>query len=132
MLTIHCTVPVLCVRRNMVYALKEVSIRGDFRTTLEYLITLMETGDFEANQFDTGWLDKLIADKVKVQSVVCVHREGACPVAVFACAVDECLSSFPLQSERPDTITGVICGSLCIADEAIRKRFADYQAYLER
>ena len=37
-----------------------------------------------------------------------------------------------LQSERPDTITGIICGSLCIADEAIRKRFADYQAYLER
>ena len=52
----------------MVYALKEVSIRGDFRTTLEYLITLMETGDFEANQFDTGWLDKLIADKVKVRT----------------------------------------------------------------
>lgn len=47
-------------------------------------------------------------------------------------AVGECLSSLSLQSERPDTITGVICGSLCIADEAIRKRFADYQAYLER
>lgn len=61
-----CLSNVMCMPRNMVYALKEVSIRGDFRTTLEYLITLMETGDFEANQFDTGWLDKLIADKVKV------------------------------------------------------------------
>ena len=52
--------------RNMVYALKELSIRGDFRTTVEFLITLLETVDFDANHFDTGWLDKLIADKVKV------------------------------------------------------------------
>lgn len=27
---------------------------------------------------------------------------------------------------------GVICGSLCIAEEAFRKRYADYQALLER
>ena len=69
---------VMCMSRNMVYALKEVSIRGDFRTTLEYLITLMETGDFEANQFDTGWLDKLIADKVKVIVLGCEHKEMWC------------------------------------------------------
>ena len=37
-----------------------------------------------------------------------------------------------LQAKRPDTMLGVICGSLCIAEEAFRKRFADYQAYLER
>ena len=37
-----------------------------------------------------------------------------------------------VKSERPDPILGVICGSLCIAQEAFRKRFADYQALLER
>ena len=33
---------------------------------------------------------------------------------------------------RPDPVLGVICGSLCIAEQAFRKRFADYQAHLER
>lgn len=33
--------------RNLVIALKELSIRGDFRTTVEYLITLLETESFQ-------------------------------------------------------------------------------------
>jgi len=45
-------------------ALKQVSIRGDFRTTLEYLITLLETPAFKKNKIDTSWLDGLIAQKV--------------------------------------------------------------------
>ena len=52
--------------RNMVLALKELSIRGDFRTTVEYLITLLETERFLSNSIDTAWLDQLIAEKVKV------------------------------------------------------------------
>lgn len=52
-------------RENMVLALKEPSIRGDFRTTVEYLITLLETNDFQTNQFNTGWLDQLIAERVQ-------------------------------------------------------------------
>lgn len=34
-------------RENLVIALKELSIRGDFRTTVEYLITLLETPSFQ-------------------------------------------------------------------------------------
>lgn len=34
-------------RENLVVALKELSIRGDFRTTVEYLITLLETKSFQ-------------------------------------------------------------------------------------
>ncbi|KAJ6219257.1 hypothetical protein RDWZM_005069 [Blomia tropicalis] len=52
-------------RENMVLALKELSIRGDFRTTVEYLITLLETQDFQKNNFNTGWLDQLIAERVQ-------------------------------------------------------------------
>jgi pyruvate carboxylase len=61
----------------MVLALKELCIRGDFRTTVEYLIKLLETDSFQNNCCDTGWLDKLIADRVKAEkpdtllSVVC-------------------------------------------------------------
>lgn len=52
--------------RNMVVALKELSIRGDFRTTVEYLIKLLETESFQHNTIDTGWLDRLISEKMQV------------------------------------------------------------------
>nr|XP_051691837.1 acetyl-CoA carboxylase 2 isoform X2 [Oryctolagus cuniculus] len=52
---------------NMVVALKELSIRGDFRTTVEYLINLLETESFQSNDIDTGWLDYLIAEKVQAE-----------------------------------------------------------------
>lgn len=51
---------------NMVVALKELSIRGDFRTTVEYLIKLLETQSFQHNTIDTGWLDRLISEKMQV------------------------------------------------------------------
>ena len=57
---------VLYLTRNMVVALKELSIRGDFRTTVEYLVTLLETERFHSNKIDTAWLDLLISKKVKV------------------------------------------------------------------
>lgn len=37
--------------RNLVIALKELSIRGDFRTTVEYLITLLETEAFQVKKY---------------------------------------------------------------------------------
>ncbi|XP_008215451.1 acetyl-CoA carboxylase isoform X2 [Nasonia vitripennis] len=52
-------------RENLVIALKELSIRGDFRTTVEYLITLLETESFQTNNIDTAWLDALIAERVR-------------------------------------------------------------------
>ncbi|XP_039771055.1 acetyl-CoA carboxylase 2 isoform X2 [Ornithorhynchus anatinus] len=52
---------------NMVVALKELSIRGDFRTTVEYLINLLETESFQGNDIDTGWLDYLIAERVQAE-----------------------------------------------------------------
>ncbi|RVE63621.1 hypothetical protein OJAV_G00138120 [Oryzias javanicus] len=52
---------------NMVVALKELSIRGDFRTTVEYLIKLLETESFQHNSIDTGWLDRLIAEKMQAE-----------------------------------------------------------------
>ncbi|XP_048240447.1 acetyl-CoA carboxylase-like isoform X4 [Haliotis rufescens] len=87
-------------RENLVVALKELSIRGDFRTTVEYLIKLLETESFQGNTITTAWLDKLISDKV--------------------------------QAEKPDTMLGVICGALHIADQRILGSFQDFQTSLER
>lgn len=49
--------------RNLVLALRDLSIRGDFRTTVEYLITLLESESFKTNAIDTAWLDTLIAER---------------------------------------------------------------------
>ncbi|PKY02751.1 acetyl-CoA carboxylase [Aspergillus campestris IBT 28561] len=54
-------------RKHMVIALKELSIRGDFRTTVEYLIKLLETPAFEDNTITTGWLDQLITNKLTAE-----------------------------------------------------------------
>ena len=54
-------------RKNMVVALKELNIRGDFRTTVEYLIKLLETRAFEENTITTGWLDTLISNKLTAE-----------------------------------------------------------------
>ena len=52
-------------RKDMILALKEISIRGDIRTTVEYLVKLLESNDFRQNNIDTTWLDARIAqDKI--------------------------------------------------------------------
>lgn len=48
-------------RRAMVVALKELQIRGDIRTTVEYIIRMLQADDFVADRIDNTWLDKRIA-----------------------------------------------------------------------
>ncbi|CAF2044519.1 unnamed protein product [Rotaria magnacalcarata] len=52
-------------RENLVVALKELSIRGDFHSTVEILIRLLETEVFINNTVKTSWLDTLIAERFK-------------------------------------------------------------------
>jgi acetyl-CoA carboxylase/biotin carboxylase 1 len=52
-------------RRNMVLALKELSIRGDISTTVDYISRLIELPDFIDNQIDTAWLDGIINQNVE-------------------------------------------------------------------
>jgi len=51
-------------RRNMVLALKELSIRGDISTTVNYVSKLIELDDFVNNDIDTAWLDGIIKNNV--------------------------------------------------------------------
>lgn len=50
-------------RRALVLALKGIDVRGDIRTTVEYLIKLLETDEFKENNIDTSWLDGIIRQK---------------------------------------------------------------------
>jgi acetyl-CoA carboxylase / biotin carboxylase 1 len=74
-----------------VIALKELSIRGDFRTTVEYLIKLLETPSFQNNTIDTAWLDALIAERMQAEKpdvllgVICgaLHIADRSVIAAF-------------------------------------------------
>jgi acetyl-CoA carboxylase/biotin carboxylase 1 len=87
-------------RKHMVVALKELSIRGDFRTTVEYLIKLLETPAFEANKITTGWLDELISKKLTAErpdamvAVVC----GAITKAHLS--NEACISAYRASLEK--------------------------------
>jgi len=48
---------------NLGMVLREISIRGDFRTTVEYLSHLIESETFRNSSFSTGWFDFLIASR---------------------------------------------------------------------
>ncbi len=73
-------------RENMILALKELSIRGDISTTVEYIGNMLQSKEFERNCIHTGWLDERIEltslGKVVKQSVVNPHLAVACAAAI--------------------------------------------------
>lgn len=52
--------------RAMVVALKEVKIRGEIRTIVDYAVEMIQTTDFVNNNIHTGWLDQRIAAHVSL------------------------------------------------------------------
>lgn len=87
-------------RKNMVVALKELSIRGDFRTTVEYLIRLLETQDFEQNTINTGWLDTLISSKVTAERPNSMLAVLCGAVAKAHQMSDECVKEYKRSLEK--------------------------------
>ncbi|KAE8200344.1 hypothetical protein CF336_g732 [Tilletia laevis] len=75
-------------RKQMVISLKELSIRGDFRTTVEYLIKLLESEAFENNNITTGWLDGLIQERLTAERPP-THLAVVCGAAVKAYALSQ-------------------------------------------
>ena len=65
----------------MVVALKEVKIRGEIRTTVDYCVEMIQSPDFVGNNIHTGWLDARISSHVgaarpqhkQQQQCYCVH-----------------------------------------------------------
>jgi acetyl-CoA carboxylase/biotin carboxylase 1 len=53
----------------MINALKELTIRGEIRTTVEYIIKLLQADDFVNNKIDTTWLDGRIEHHKEVAQI---------------------------------------------------------------
>ncbi|KAK6940126.1 Carbamoyl-phosphate synthetase large subunit-like, ATP-binding domain [Dillenia turbinata] len=52
---------------NMVLGLKEIQIRGEIRTNVDYTIDLLHAADYRDNKIHTGWLDSRIAMRVRAE-----------------------------------------------------------------
>ncbi|MFS7937166.1 putative ligase [Helianthus anomalus] len=52
---------------NMVLGLKEIQIRGEIRTNVDYTIDLLHAPDYRENKIHTGWLDSRIAMRVRAE-----------------------------------------------------------------
>ena len=81
-------------RKSMIMALKELSIRGDIRTTVEYLVTLMQSDDFISNRITTAWLDSRIASPAVAQRDM--HR----PSPLFVVAHGALVTAFQATEAR--------------------------------
>lgn len=54
-------------RKQLVIALSELFVRGDIRTSAEFLVQLLEHPEYIKNSFNTAWLDGIIAKKPEVK-----------------------------------------------------------------
>ncbi|XP_052188195.1 acetyl-CoA carboxylase 1-like [Diospyros lotus] len=52
---------------NMVLGLKEIQIRGEIRSNVDYTIDLLHASDYKDNKIHTGWLDGRIAMRVRAE-----------------------------------------------------------------
>ncbi|CAL0305547.1 unnamed protein product [Lupinus luteus] len=52
---------------NMVLGLKEIQIRGEIHTNVDYTIDLLNAADYRDNKIHTGWLDSRIAMRVRAE-----------------------------------------------------------------
>lgn len=52
--------------RAMGIALREVRIRGEIRTVVDYATEMIQSPDFVGNNIHTGWLDSRIASHVSL------------------------------------------------------------------
>ncbi len=63
--------------RAMVVALKEVKIRGEIRTTVDYCVEMIQSPDFVGNNIHTGWLDARISSHVSGRLWPWLHTAGS-------------------------------------------------------
>jgi len=55
--------------KNMVVALRELNIRGEIRTIVDYAVDMIKSEEFVGNNIHTGWLDGRIAAQVRSEPV---------------------------------------------------------------
>jgi acetyl-CoA carboxylase/biotin carboxylase 1 len=92
-------------RKELVIALKELSIRGDISTPIQYVRSLLEGTTFKKNEITTAWLDGLIAKDVQVEqkldSWLVVICGVVCKVFSLACKRRQSYASLLNRGQIP-------------------------------
>ncbi|KMU75619.1 acetyl-CoA carboxylase [Coccidioides immitis RMSCC 3703] len=121
-------------RKHMVMALKELSIRGDFRTTVEYLIKLLETPAFEDNTITTGWLDELITKKLTAERPDSVIAVICGAVTKAHVASEACIAEYKKGLEKGQVPSKDVLKTVFTIDfiyEDVRYKFTATRASLD-
>ena len=125
-------------------ALKELTIRAEFRSTVEILITLLHTDTFQVRlgphpTFGVGDSLRHVMSFLRWPTVqrrerCCDHLSRLCSGQnnTISTAWLDRLIADRMQAEKPDVMVGVICGSLHIADQTIASANQKFQNSLEK
>jgi len=129
--------------RAMVVALKEVKIRGEIRTIVDYAVEMIQSGDFVNNNIHTGWLDARIAQHVRARRPAgcTARRRGArrpgarhgrqrvrrrrAP-APAAAGGQRPAGAAQVKAEKPAWYLAVISGALLRTLDFVAARSAEY------
>ena len=69
-------------RRGMVWALKNMTVRGEIKVSYGYVLELLNMPEFRECEINTAWLDKLIADNATKPRQDEIHP-ALCAAAVY-------------------------------------------------
>jgi acetyl-CoA carboxylase/biotin carboxylase 1 len=92
-------------RRAMIVALKELQIRGDIRTTVEYIIKMLQSSDFIANRINTDWLDGRIA---RHKEITAEERSVFCPPATLVATCGAALQGYKQLMQRDESFINML------------------------
>eukprot|EP00598_Pedospumella_elongata_P008031 CAMPEP_0184968478 /NCGR_PEP_ID=MMETSP1098-20130426/1535_1 /TAXON_ID=89044 /ORGANISM="Spumella elongata, Strain CCAP 955/1" /LENGTH=2317 /DNA_ID=CAMNT_0027490097 /DNA_START=80 /DNA_END=7033 /DNA_ORIENTATION=- len=92
-------------RRAMIVALKELQIRGDIRTTVEYIIKMLQSSDFIQNRIDTDWLDGRIA---RHKEISFEERKLYCPPATLIATCGAALQGYKQLMQRDESFISML------------------------
>ena len=84
-------------RKAMIVALKELQIRGDIRTTIEYIVKMLQSKDFVENRFDTDWLDGRLARHTELCEI---ENAKYCPKPTLIALCGAALQGFQHFEQR--------------------------------
>ena len=89
----------------MVVALKEVKIRGEIRTTVDYCVEMIQSPDFVGNNIHTGWLDARISSHVGALSATTLAERTHVIYGRLVCHCQQAYSCQPLRGD--DSVTRI-------------------------
>ena len=92
-------------RRAMIVALKELQIRGEISTTVEYIIKMLQSSDFIMNKINTDWLDGRIA---RHKEISIEEKQIYCPLPTLVATCGAALQGYKQLMQRDESFISML------------------------